>query len=364
VGKISQLKTCVIETPIITDIKTTYGSWTNQPHVIVRLTTDDGCEGLGEAATLGFFTGETPAVVQAVIEGELAEAILGVDPLDREAVFAAMERKLPKNSSAKAAVDMALHDLAGRILGIPVCQVLGGGLRDTISCATAVGIHDADTMQEEAAGWIARGFRTLKIKIGAGAEKDEEALRLIREAAGAEARIRVDANQGYTPGEAIRVAKRLEKYDIQYMEQPVPSWDVAGLARVRRSTAIPVAADESLYSAHDALNLIRAEAVDVFVIKMIKTGGLGEAKKISRLAEAAGIRCVTVSPLETRLGTAAGAQWAASLRHSDYDHELVGPLFIKDDPFTGIKITGNAVEVSREPGLGVSFSGEDLFASS
>ncbi|HUV07336.1 MAG TPA: dipeptide epimerase [Spirochaetia bacterium] len=362
-GKILRIETCIIETPIITDIKTTYGSWVNQPHVIVRLTSDDGVYGLGESSTLGFFTGETPEIVRAAIDGELAEAIRGFDPLDRGAVLLAMDRKLPKNSSSKAAVDMALHDLAGKILGIPACRVMGGKVRDKITCAMAIGIHAPDEMQKEAVSWVGRGFQTLKVKIGAGAGKDEDAVRLIREAAGAGVKIRVDANQGYTPAEAIRVARRLERYDIEYMEQPVPSWDVEGLAHIRRSIGIPVAADEGLYSTHDALRLIKAEAVDVFIIKIIKTGGLCEAQKIAQLADTADIRCVTVSPLETTLGTAAGVHWASTLTYSDHDHELVGPLLLEGDPFEGVVITRNTVQVPEKPGLGVSISRGDLFGS-
>lgn len=359
-GAITVVQTAVIETPIVTDIKTTYGSWTRQPHVIVKLTTDEGLEGLGESSPLGFFTGETAEIVQTAIDRTLAQTLVGRDPFDLESILDSMDNALPHNSSAKAALDMALHDLLGKTLGAPLYKILGGTFRRPILSATAVGINDLEEMKREALEWVGRGFRTLKLKIGVEPGKDEQRVRAIREAVGPEIRLRVDANQGYTPTEAIEVGRRIAAHNIEYMEQPVAAWDVAGLAEVRRATGLRIAADESLYTAQDALRLIKARAVDVFVIKMIKVGGLRKATKIAHLGEAAGLQCVTVSPLETVLGTAAGAHWATALANGEPDHELVGPLYLQEDPFTGVEIVGNAIELGENPGLGVTAQ-RDLF---
>jgi L-alanine-DL-glutamate epimerase-like enolase superfamily enzyme len=271
-----------------------------------------------------------------------------------------MDDALPHNSSAKAALDMALHDLLGKALGAPLYKILGGTFRRPVLSATAVGINDLEKMKREALDWVGRGFRTLKLKIGVEPDKDEQRVRAIREAVGPDIRLRVDANQGYTPTEAIDVGRRIADHDIEYMEQPVAAWDVAGLAEVRRATGLRIAADESLYTAQDALRLIEARAVDVFVIKMIKVGGLRKATKIAHLAEAAGLQCVTVSPLETVLGTAAGVHWASALSNGEPDHELVGPLYLQEDPFAGVEIAGNAIEPGESPGLGVTLQ-RDLF---
>lgn len=352
-GTIAAVRTVVIETPIVTDIKTTYGSWTRQPHVIVKLTTDEGLEGLGESSPLGFFTGETAEIVKAAIDHCLAECLVGRDPLDLEAILSALDAALPHNNSAKAGLDMALHDLVGKSLGVPVLRLLGGRVRDAVASATAVGIHDLEQMRQEALDWVARGFRTLKLKIGLGPEEDERRVRAVREAVGPQVRLRVDANQGYRVSAAIEAGRRLAACGIEYMEQPLPAWDVTGLAEVRRATGLRIAADESLYSPQDALRLIRERAVDVFVIKMIKVGGLRKATRIAHLAEAAGLQCVTVSPLETSLGTAAGAHWACTLTDGELDHELVGPLYLGEDPFGGVSFQGNTIVPGDAPGLGV-----------
>jgi len=339
---------------MIVGIKTTYGSWASQPHVIVKLTTEEGVSGFGESSPLGFFTGETSEMVKMVIDATLSQTVMGRDPFDIESILESMDHALPRNASSKAAIDMALHDLLGKMLGVPVYKLLGGRCREGVFSATAVGIGSPDQMKEEAKDWVKKGFRTLKVKIGIDPKTDERSIKTIREAVGDEIRIRVDANQGYSPSTAIQVGRRIEGYGIEYMEQPVPAWNIEGLAQVRRSLSIPIAADESLYTLHDALRLIKAEAVDIFGIKMIKTGGLAPAKKIAHLAEAAGIECVVISPIETTLGTAAGTHWAMSVKNANLDHELVGPIFIRNDPFTGIAIENNSIGLSEEPGLGVA----------
>ena len=360
-SRIASVETRIIDTPMLTDIKTTYGSWNCQPHVIVKITTEDGTSGLGESSPLEFFTGESPDMVKMVIERILTAVLIGKDPFDLEALLLAMDHRLPKQGSSKSGVDGALHDLLGKLLGIPVYRYLGGRCREgLVTAATAVGIDTPDKMREEARQWVEKGFRTLKLKIGVDPKTDEESIEAVRDAVGKEIRIRVDANQGYSSSTAIQVAKSVEKYGIEYIEQPVPAWDIEGMARVRRATAIPVAADESLYTLHDAMQLIRAEAVDVFGIKFIKTGGLARAKKIAHLAEAAGIECVVISPLETTLGTAAGAHWALSVPNANLDHELVGPLFIHDDCFEGMEIVERSIEVSDRPGVGISLK-KNLF---
>jgi o-succinylbenzoate synthase len=357
-GTIASVRTAVIETPIVTDIKTTYGSWTRQPHVIVKLTTDSGLDGLGEASPLGFFTGETADIVRTAIDRTLGTVLLGRDPFDLESILWSLDAALPHNNTAKAALDMALHDLIGKSLGVPLYRVLGGKFRARVPSAVAVGINDLKEMRREALDWVAKGYRTLKLKIGLDPAKDEKNVQAVREAVGPEVRLRVDANQGYAATTAIEVGRRIAPYGIEYLEQPVAAWDLKGLAEVRQATGLRVAADESLYTAQDALRLIEARAVDVFVIKMIKVGGLRRATRIAHLAQAAGLQCVTVSPLETALGTAAGAHWAAALANGEPDHELVGPLYLQEDPFVGVTIEGNSIAPPEEPGLGVRLQRE------
>jgi L-Ala-D/L-Glu epimerase / N-acetyl-D-glutamate racemase len=267
-------------------------------YVLVRIETDAGVTGIGEAqADIGFF-GETVEEVRFAIGDYLGPQLIGKDPFDREFLMELIDYR--GNSCARAGIDMALHDLLGKALDVPVSVLIGGTHRKHVLVAIEIAAGPPDAMAAECVALMAKGVRAFKPKIGGDPDKDATRLRSIREAVGPEVAIRADANQGYSQKEAIRLCRLAERFEIglELLEQPVAAWDLQGMAAVRRSVDTLIEADESCYTIHDAMQIVRHEAADVLNIKLGKAGGLANAKKIAAIAEAAGLGCV--------LGTAFG----------------------------------------------------------
>jgi L-Ala-D/L-Glu epimerase / N-acetyl-D-glutamate racemase len=343
----------IIERPTSARLRTSYGEApVDRPHVIVEIGAE-GIVGLGEASPLPEFTGETAASILHILKERYLDALIGLDVTEIGPIVAHLERLLPGNTSARAAIDMALHDAAGKVFGVPVSTLLGGARRSSIRTVTAMGIETVPDAVAQAERSFAEGFRTFKMKVGTDPVADVARVRAVREALGADAIIRIDANQGYDPPTAIAVLRRLEDCDIEYIEQPVARWNHAGLAHVRRATGARVLADESLHSIQDALNLIRAEACDLFAIKLIKTGGLARARQIAGIGEAAGIDCIVISPFETQIGSAAGLHMALALPICHHAHELTVFASQANMARTGIRLDGEILTPAAAPGLGV-----------
>lgn len=303
---------------------TSYGSETDREHLIVELIADDGAIGLGEACPLFMFTGETAATARAVIEQHIFPAVVGMDPCQPRQAAAGVLRYADFHPAATAAVEMAIYDLAGRIRGLPVCDLLGGQLKSGIRLGEALGMEEPRAMAEKAKAFAACGFGSIKIKVGRGIEQDAAAVATVRAAVGNGVSLRVDANQGFSVTEAIRFIREIEPYGPEYVEQPVSRDDIDGLAEVRSRVHIPIAADESVHSPRDMLELVKRRACDVVIIKLVKCGGLSRGLDIGRIASSAGIDCVVVSPWETAIGLAAGVHLAVCL-DSPRCHELGVP---------------------------------------
>lgn len=267
-------------------------------YVIVRIETDEGVTGWGEAqADIGFF-GETVEQVRAAVADYMGPQLIGKDPLDREYLHGVIDYR--GNGCAKSGIDMALHDLAGKVMGVPVSVLLGGRRRTRVPVAVEVAGGRPDAMAKACVDLLAQGVRAFKPKVGGDPAADADRLRAIREAVGPDVSIRADANQGYSPKEAIRLCRLCERFgvDLELLEQPVAAHDLPGMALVRRSVDTLIEADESCFTPQDALAIIRHEAADVLNIKLGKAGGFTAARKIAAVAEAAGLKCV--------LGTAFG----------------------------------------------------------
>jgi L-alanine-DL-glutamate epimerase-like enolase superfamily enzyme len=249
-------------------------------YLLVRIETDEGVSGTGEATVdIGFF-GQTLEEVQAAIEDYLGPQLLGKDPFDREHLMWVIDFR--ENSVAKAGIDLALHDLLGKALGVPVSVLIGGRQASRVPVAVEIAGGPPDDMAQACLAFMERGVRAFKPKIGGDPDQDADRLHAIRQAVGPRVSIRADANQGYTVKEAIRLCRLAEKRDVglELLEQPVALWDLQGLAFVRRAVDTLIEADESCFSIHDAMQLIRHEAVDVLNIKLGKAGGLHNARKI------------------------------------------------------------------------------------
>jgi len=313
----------LIERESYVRLDTSYGKGAaTRSHVVVQLFAGDTW-GYGEASPLTEFTGETAADVRLAIDEVLSPVVAGRDPFDLAAIHDAMDRAVPGHPSAKAAIDGALLDLAGKLAGVPACHLLGGRSGRPLAFARPIGIMEPERAVAAANELVAAGVRTLKLKIGGGdASSDVERVRAVRRAVGPAVHIRVDGNQGLDFPTAHRVLRALRDCDLLYAEQPLPAWDIDGAAALRRETGVRVAADEGVMTLRDAAALIRRRAADVFVLKLVKMGGAWRARQIAAFADAYHVGCVVVSTFDTQIGGAVCVQLARSLSNAPFAHEL------------------------------------------
>jgi o-succinylbenzoate synthase len=320
--------------------------------VIVRVVTDYGICGWGEASPSERVTGETVETVVRVLD-KIAPRLIGMCPLHIEQIVDVMDEVAAGNPSAKAAIDIALHDIYGKTVGKELFRVLGGYRAEVLTDIT-LGIKSPEKMAKDAAKAVRRGFRALKVKVGVDPEEDVERVRLIRETVGGDIQIRIDANQGWTPQQAIEALNKMAKYNIQFAEQPVPAEDLKGLIEVKRNSPIPIMADESVHSPEDAMRLIKADAIDLINIKLMKSGGIHKARKIAAIAEAAGIPCMIGCMGESEIGIAAGTHLAAAIKNIQYA-DLDSDLLLKDKLVKrgGTKVKNSIRTFPKFHGLGI-----------
>ena len=328
-------------------------------YVLVRIETDTGAVGWGESQVdIGFF-GHTIEDVLSAVDDYLGPQLLGRDPFDRAHLMALIDFR--GHSTAKAGIDLALHDLIGRVLGTSVANLIGGRHTERVGVSIEVAGGTPEAMAAECVRLVELGVREFKAKIGWDPDEDAQRMRAIRAAVGPDVRLRADANQGYTPKEAIRFCRLVEHDDLRIglLEQPVAVHDLDGMALVRASVDTPICADEACYSPADALRIVRAGAADVLNVKIGKAGGLQQAAKILAIGEAAGVRCVLGTAFGTGLEIAAKLHLAAAHPALDDAVEftelsLHGSLLADavGDPFAFPLIDG-ALPVPSGPGLGV-----------
>jgi len=283
-----------------------------------------------------------------------------VSPLKIEQDIELMDSVDEGNPSAKAAVDMALHDVLGKTARKPLFMLMGG-YRTKILTDITLGIKSPKEMAEDAVEAVNRGFKALKMKVGVNSNEDVERIKLIRKAVGDDVDVRLDANEGWTPEQAIEVLEKIEKFNVQFAEQPVPAEDLKGLVKVRKNSAIPIRADESVHSPEDAIRLIMAEAVDLMNIKLMKCGGLLKGRKIANIAEAAGIPCMIGCMGESEIGIAAGAHLAAEVKNIQYA-DLDSDLLLKDKLVKkgGTEVKNSMRIFPSEYGLGITELDQEL----
>jgi L-Ala-D/L-Glu epimerase / N-acetyl-D-glutamate racemase len=318
---------------------------------LVRLRTADGVVGLGEGSPFSPITAETQqsAVVMAK---QLGETLRGRDPFTIARIVADMDAFAPGNPSSKAALEMAVWDLCGKITGQPVCCLLGR-YRDTFETDKTMFLESPDAMARTAREIVGQGFKILKVKVGESPDEDTARIRAIREAVGPNIRLRVDANQGWTPAEAVKCLRQIGKYEIEFAEQPGVSWDWAGMKFIRDNVPMPVMADESVHVEHDALDGIRENAIDLINIKLMKSGGILHAMRIADVAAAADLKCMVGCMSESKLGVTAGAHLVCAQKSIVYA-DLDADLFHSEEPTVGgMEIKDGTVTLPQEPGLGV-----------
>ncbi|MBI1763341.1 MAG: dipeptide epimerase [Acidobacteria bacterium] len=319
------------------------------PNIVVRLELENGLVGYGNAAPDQHVTGETAASVEHTITRLFKPVLLGADATRIEALWAQLTALAPTAPSAIAAVDIALYDLLGKLAGLPLYRLLGAA-RAAIETTVTLSIAVTATSVAQALAFQAQGFKALKIKIGLAADADVERVRAVRAAVGPAMRLTLDANQGYTLAETLRVLEALRACNIAFIEQPLDAADVEGMRELCARAPIPVMADESVLSAADVL-LTPAPLIN---LKLMKTGGITGALKANAVAEARGIRTMIGCMDESCISLSAAAHLALALHNCAYA-DLDGHLDILDDVAKGgIFVTDGFVHVGAGAGLGIS----------
>ena len=325
--------------------------------VFVRLETRDGVVGWGEAACLGgpTWSEESAESIAATIERYIAPWLRGRDAAHIEALRTEMARRVQGNPFARAAVEMALWDLNGRALGVPVHRLLGGRVRDSVPLSWSLAVTDPKAEVEEARAMVARGHRIFKIKTGAHSLVDDlRRVESIRAAVGPDVSLRVDANQGWDRATAFKAIQAMTPCDLGFVEQPLPRWDLEGMSELGRRVAVPLMADESCFSPHDALAIVRLGGVGILGLKLTKSGGILGTMAIARIAEAAGLGCYVGCMIETSLGTAAYLHVALAATPVTWGCELFGPLLLAGDVTRDpVRYGDGAILALDGPGLGV-----------
>ena len=264
--------------------------------------------GVGEAVTDPVFTGETFESIVGAIKNHLGPAVLGMNPFSLNEIHRKMDAALVKNTAAKTAIDTACFDLAGKATGETVYSLLGGDFNSEILEVPEIVIGSLDDDVYFCKEAVSRGVRSLKVKVGETTEQDVERVKRIREAVGEDVEIRLDANQGWRDyWTALERTRRVEKYDISLLEQPLASRDLKACARLKKAIHVPIMLDESVHTAADALTVIEDDACDVISVKTMKAGGLLRIKELVELCSAHGIPCHMGTSWETEVG------WAANL---------------------------------------------------
>ena len=327
------------------------GVSTHAATMIIKIETDEGIVGYGEAKPSFAVTGESIDTVAAVLP-LLSPALIGENPFALEKIHKTMEKVILRNSCVKAGIDIALHDIMGKKLEMPLYKLLGG-YKNSFATDMTVSIDTPEAMAREALAYKQEGFNVLKIKAGIDPTTDVEAMRQIREAVGPKMRIRADANQGWDVNTAINTINVYEQYGVEMVEQPVKHWDIDGLAYIRSRVKIALGADESLHIPEDAMKLAKANAVDMFNIKLMKSGGLYPALRINAIGEACGIPVMLGCMMETRIGNAASASLVAAQRNI-IEADLDSFRHFEGKGITGgFNLENGMITMLEKPGLGI-----------
>ena len=396
--RIASYEIGIIRVPLRTPFKTALRTVDSVEDVIVRLAAPDGTIGLGEAPPTKAITGETLESIQETICGKIIPALRAM-PEDADVLsrLIAIQESCEGNFSAKAAVDLAVHDLAARQAGLPLYRYLMWqyGLGDpnaaTPSPAEATGpagipepsertadrfvvkslqtdltisVNPTPQMQEDARIAVRRGFHALKIKVGKEGEQDLQRIQAIRDTVGDDIAILVDANQGWTAQEALSILRKAEEMglNLSLIEQPVKADDLAGMSAVTAGTRYPVAADESCFHPEDAQRIFEQQAADLVNIKLMKCGGLMEAQKIADLARTAGKHCMMGCMLESAVSVSAAAHFAAAQGALITVTDLDGPMLCAENPYLGGPVfDGPAIVLNETPGIGITQIQREIF---
>ena len=350
----------LVEVPLRSAVRGVHGTTAVQRSVLVRVTTDDGIEGWGNVdPTPGYSLVSAIDIHDAV--ARLAPFLIGGDPFNLHRALALMDREMAEAFEAKAAIEMALLDVKGRALDLPVHSLLGGALTHEVTLNAWIGTVAPEQAAREASEWLRRGFATAKIKVSGAGPEGVARVAAVRAAVGDRMGLRVDFNESLALAESAAFICRLEPYRLTLVEQPIARTDLAGLAQIRRAINIPLMADESVTGPASLIDIIRREAADIVKVKVMKQGGLLRTRQMIECAAAAGLRVVVGHGFGLTLSTLAEGAVASTCDAVMPGCEAVGPLKMAGDVVGDpINLTGGVLRLTDAPGLGATIDPDAL----
>jgi muconate cycloisomerase len=358
--RITAVDPIVVSVPLKVPVRGVHGTVTTQRSVVVRVATADGVEGWGNVDPVGGYSTMSADDVTSAVR-RLTTALLGADALNARRALIAMDAVLEGKLEAKAAVEMALLDLAGRVLGVPVTTLLGGSVRDEVHFNAWIGTVPPDQAAREATEWVARGFRSAKIKLDGTAEEGLARVAAVRAAVGDHLALRVDFNESLALAEAVPFIRRLEPYALTLVEQPISRDQIPGLAEIRRAIGIPLMADESVTDPASLIDIIRRGAADLVKVKVMKQGGFLRTRAMIECAAAAGLRVVVGHGFGLTPSTLAEAALAAVSEAVIDGCEAVGPLKMAGDVVAEpVSLASGTLRLGATPGLGATIDPDAL----
>lgn len=343
--------------PLSVPFHTALRSVTTVEEIRVTLTTDTGLQGIGSAAPTAAITGETEASIAAALQHHILPALSTIDLDDVPMAMSLIRRAIVGNFSAKAAADIALHDLYAKSRQESLTTYLGGRPRTLWTDAT-VSLSDASTMRNQALSLVGQGFRHLKLKLGGRDGHDVERVVSIRQELPDDVQIWLDPNQAWSVRESLAACEALGRLDIVFVEQPVAAHDVKGLQQVTMRSPIPIAADESVFGLDNLLALLDLRAADIINVKLMKCGGLAMARTMAEIIQSAGVKLMVGSMMEGMASVTAAAIFAGVFDAAYLD--LDAAYFLSNPKAVGgLQYAGGAVTLPRNAGLGVGFVEEE-----
>ena len=352
--KIVGVRTYALTLPLHTTFVTALRRTSAIETLVVEIVAEDGTSGFGEAPQVWQVTGDSVAGARACVEGPMTAQVIGRDVHDTVRLLRDVRAAVAGNTSAKAAVDIAVHDLLARLQEVPLVRLLGGTSM-TVGTDVTLPVGSTDALVSAAVARVADGFAVLKVKVGTDPRADVQAVTAIRDAVGPLTKIRLDANQGWTERQAIRAVRMLEdaQADIELVEQPVAAHDIDGLARVTAHVDTPIMADEAVYGITDLIEVIRRHAADMVNVKLAKCGGLAVGRTLLELAASAGLETIVGSMMESPIGVGAAASLAAAYG-TPATSDLDAAWWLKHRHPGGITYEKSEVTLPDRPGLGIN----------
>ena len=353
--KITDIRLGMLRVPLKTPFKTALRSVDTIEDIVVVVETDDGRVGYGEAPATAVITGDTHGSIIEAIGKIIRPRLIGMDIANLNQITRTIQGSLERNTSAKAAVEIAVYDLWGQLYGAPLYRMLGGG-EPVISTDITISVDHIDKMVADSISAVDRGFESLKIKVGKDIGVDIERVKAIHAAVEGRALLRLDANQGWTAKQAVFAMHALEEAGVhlELLEQPVKAHDVDGLKYVTDRVHTPVMADESVFGPRQVIELIERRAADIINIKLMKTGGISNAVRIADIAALYEVQCMIGCMIETSISVAAAVHLAVAKSDVITKVDLDGPSLAKFDPVDGgVTFNESEISISDAPGLGI-----------